>query len=78
LIAESELPIVHDVRTADGRDALNLSLPAGARFVPFRLRPGDDTSCLNLYQPRQPRVLGVPQQFVEERRFRFARSRSGG
>jgi ABC-type antimicrobial peptide transport system permease subunit len=72
LIAESELPIVNDVRTAEGRDALNLSLPAGVRLVPFRLRPGDDTSCLNLYQPRQPRVLGVPQQFVDEHRFRFA------
>jgi len=73
LIAESELPLVNDVRTAEGRDALNLSLPAGVRLVPFRLRPGDDTSCLNLYQPRQPRVLGVPQQFVEEHRFPFAK-----
>jgi putative ABC transport system permease protein len=73
LIAESELPIVHDVRTVEGRDALNLSLPAGVSIVPFRLRPGDDTSCLNLYQPRQPRVLGVSQQFVEAHRFRFAK-----
>jgi len=72
LVAESELPIVNDVRTPEGRDALNLSLPAGVSLVPFRLRPGDDTSCLNLYQPRQPRVLGVPDQFVQAHRFRFA------
>ena len=26
---------------------------------PFRLLPGDDASCLNLYAPRQPRILGV-------------------
>ena len=73
LIGESELPIVHDVRTAEGLGALNLSLPSGVSLVPFRLRPGDDTSCLNLYQPRQPRVLGVPRQFVDANRFRFAR-----
>jgi ABC-type antimicrobial peptide transport system permease subunit len=32
--------------------------------VRFRLRPGDDASCLNLYQPRKPRVLGAPEEFV--------------
>jgi ABC-type antimicrobial peptide transport system permease subunit len=32
-------------------------------IVPFRLRPGDDASCLNLYQPRNPRVLAVPASF---------------
>jgi ABC-type lipoprotein release transport system permease subunit len=26
----------------------------------FRLRPGDDASCLNLYEPRNPRILGAP------------------
>jgi hypothetical protein len=31
--------------------------------VRFRLRPGDDASCLNLYQPRNPRVLGAPRSF---------------
>jgi hypothetical protein len=37
-----------------------------------RLREGDDASCLNLYQPKQPRVLGVPPAFVDLARFRFA------
>jgi len=39
--------------------------------VPLRLLPGDDTSCLNLYQPTQPRVLGVPHELVERGGFRF-------
>jgi putative ABC transport system permease protein len=73
LVAETELPIVHDIRTAEGRDSLGLSLPAGVTISPLRLRPGDDTSCLNLYQPKQPRVLGVPASLVAENRFRFAR-----
>lgn len=31
----------------------------------FRLRPGDDASCSNLYQASQPRVLGVTSEFVD-------------
>lgn len=31
----------------------------------LRLRPGDDASCNNLYQPSQPRVLGVTPDFVQ-------------
>src|SRR6185436_6577609 len=37
----------------------------------MRLRPGDDASCLNLYAPRSPRVLGAPAEFLRERRFAF-------
>jgi ABC-type lipoprotein release transport system permease subunit len=34
-------------------------------FVPLRMREGDDASCLNLYQPRKPRVLGVPESLLK-------------
>jgi hypothetical protein len=40
----------------------------------FRLHPGDDTSCLNLYEPRNPRVLGAPPEFLKETRFSFEES----
>ena len=77
LVAESLLPVVHDLNSSAGRDALNL-LPAaeleGARFSPFRLRPGDDASCLNLYQPRNPRILGAPEDFLNAGRFTFQSS----
>jgi ABC-type antimicrobial peptide transport system permease subunit len=43
---------------------LNLPALSGVRVVPFRLRPGDDTSCLNLYQPRNPRILAPPPAFL--------------
>ena len=39
--------------------------------VPFRLRPGDDTSCLNLYQPRRPRILAPPATFLRSAHFPF-------
>jgi ABC-type antimicrobial peptide transport system permease subunit len=41
-------------------------------FYPFRVRAGDDASCLNLFQPRRPRVLGVPASLIERGGFRFA------
>src|SRR3984893_1627832 len=71
LVAESVLPLIHDPNTAAGRDALNIPPLEGVEFVPFRLRPGDDASCLNLYQPRNPRILAPPAAFLRGARFRF-------
>lgn len=75
LVLETLLPIVHDPGDEAGRDALNLpqDLP-GVRFDRFRVRPGDDASCLNLYQPRNPRVLGASAEFVGAARFAFQSS----
>jgi ABC-type lipoprotein release transport system permease subunit len=80
LSAESLLPITHDPNTPEGREALNLNVTtddnalASLRFARFRVRPGDDASCLNLYQPREPRVLGAAPDFVRENRFAFQSS----
>lgn len=80
LVAESALPIVHDLASSTGREDAGWIVPggdstlAGVDIFSLRLRPGDDASCLNLYQPKQPRLLGVPQRLVEANRFRFARS----
>lgn len=77
LVAESAAPLLHDLETAEGREALSLSeesrrLLDGARIVPMRLRSGDETSCLNLYRPGEPRVLGVPvARMSAAARFRF-------
>ena len=71
LVASAELPLIHDPNTASGRAALNLSPLEGVRFVPFRLRPGDDASCLNLYQPLNPRILAPPPGFLRSARFAF-------
>jgi ABC-type lipoprotein release transport system permease subunit len=42
------------------------------QIVALRLHGGDDASCLNLYQPRRPRVLGVPEALIERGGFVFA------
>ena len=39
---------------------------------PFRLRAGDDASCLNLYQASRPRVLGVPESLIDRGGFQFS------
>ena len=44
------------------------------RFERFRVRPGDDTSCLNLYQPKNPRVLGATAELIDAGRFAFQSS----
>jgi predicted lysophospholipase L1 biosynthesis ABC-type transport system permease subunit len=55
--AESAIPIYNAPETLDG-------VPK-ARWLAFRLRPGDDASCLNLYAPQNPRVIGAPPSYLE-------------
>ncbi|HEX8283451.1 MAG TPA: FtsX-like permease family protein [Pyrinomonadaceae bacterium] len=81
LLAETLLPVVHDPNTPEGRDALNLygagegeAALDGVTFARFRLRPGDDASCLNLYRPSQPRILAPGGDFLREGRFDFGSS----
>jgi ABC-type antimicrobial peptide transport system permease subunit len=71
LLADAELPLIHDPNTPAGRAALNIPPLEGVRFIPFRVRPGDDASCLNLYQPRNPRMLAAPPAFLRDARFVF-------
>lgn len=80
LLAESLLPLAHDPNTDEGREALNLNAQeetttlANVSFTRFRLRPGDDASCLNLYQPRNPRILAPAAGFAASNRFAFQNS----
>ena len=66
LVAQAEIPLHQDLNSADGRFELGLTTGLDAtRFFPFRVLPGDDVSCLNLYRPQTPRVLGAPAEFVQ-------------
>jgi putative ABC transport system permease protein len=71
LAAESQLPIFWDLNTSAGRENLNLNAVRDAKFYAFRLRPGEDASCLNLYEPRTPRILGARREFLDLNRFSF-------
>jgi putative ABC transport system permease protein len=41
-----------------------LELLQQVKIVPLRAQAGDDVSCLNLYQARRPRLLGVPESLI--------------
>ncbi len=76
LLAESLLPIVGDLGSEDEREELGVSsfddeIFGGVSYARFRLRPGEDASCLNLYQAKDPRVLAPETAFLAEGRFRF-------
>lgn len=76
LYAEADPPLLRDLNDPADRDAL--ALPAEARAAlerlrvhAFRMNAGDDASCLNLYRPTRPRILGAPDSLIERGGFAF-------
>ena len=70
-IAESALPLHHSLNTPDGRFELGFSekaseLLSASEIFPFRVLPGEDVSCLNLYQPQKPQILGASDAMLDE------------
>jgi putative ABC transport system permease protein len=47
-------------------------LLAASEFVALRVRSGDDAGCRNLARPDKPRLIGVPQRFIDRGGFQFA------
>jgi putative ABC transport system permease protein len=78
LMVETTLPVMHDPNSPGGREDISAIPPlidlGDVRFWRLRLRPGEDGSCVNLYRPRNPRLLGVPPGLAEANRFSFSRS----
>ena len=76
LVAESDIPLHHDLNSREGRFELGFSetdsdATAKAQIFPFRILPGEDASCLNLYRPQKPRILGASKDFIERGGFQF-------
>ena len=74
LYGETTVPISGDLNLP--ADRIRAGLPGreleGARFVQLRVHEGDDASCLNLNQVRNPRILAVrPNEFAEMGAFSF-------
>lgn len=70
-VAEAVLPLHHNLNTEDGRFELGFSdkdsqLLSQSEVVPFRVLPGEDVSCLNLYQPQKPQILGISDALLDE------------
>jgi putative ABC transport system permease protein len=65
LLGESTLPVTYDLNGNAGRDFYGLQSVdlTNVNIVPFRVRDGDEASCLNLNRAQTPRLLGVnPEQ----------------
>ncbi|WP_395746864.1 FtsX-like permease family protein [Prosthecobacter sp.] len=73
LVGESSLPVYEDLNAKAGWDAFGLDekLMPQARVVPFRVREGDDASCLNLNRAQKP-VLVAADPAKLTGRFAFA------
>jgi hypothetical protein len=69
LIGESSLPVYEDLNAKAGREAFGLDAEdmEGVAVVPFRVRPGDDASCLNLNKAQNPQVVGVKSEELAKR-----------
>ena len=70
-VAESSLPLHHSLNTPEGRselgfDAQESEMLSASVITPFRVLPGEDVSCLNLYQPQKPQILGATEGMLEE------------
>ena len=77
LVASSSQPIYQDLNSDAGRGDLGFSSKAeqtlaGSTTLGLRVQPGDDASCLNLYQTTQPRAIGVPRAMIERGGFAWA------
>ena len=75
LVAETSQPVLQNLNTVDGREQLGFAAddwPAGVSVQQLRVKPGQDGSCLNLYQTTLPTVLGVPDSMIQRGGFRFA------
>ena len=66
-----------DNQKAEQKANADLELLKQVKVYSFRVHAGDDASCLNLYQPRKPRILGVPHSLVERGGFEFASAPAG-
>jgi ABC-type antimicrobial peptide transport system permease subunit len=78
LLGESTMPVVQDLNTKSGREFFGLDERdlQDAHFVPFRVRDGDEASCLNLNRAQKPRILGVNPSSLNGR-FTFAGASQG-
>jgi ABC-type antimicrobial peptide transport system permease subunit len=82
LTAASDQPIYFDLNTPAGRTELGFSAADQRLLSHFsvyglRVADGEDASCLNLYRPTQPRVLGAPLALIRRGGFAWADFKPG-
>ena len=65
-MAESDVSTYRDQLSFGGEEGL-----PEMRIFSLRVRPGEDASCLNLYRPSRPTLLGATAELIERGGFAF-------
>ncbi|HUF61337.1 MAG TPA: ABC transporter permease [Verrucomicrobiales bacterium] len=72
-VGESSLAVYEDLDRAAGREAYNLDEDSEFSVVSFRVRDGEEASCLNLNRAQKPRLMAVdPAALAGRGAFAFA------
>ncbi len=76
--AEGAIPVFEDLNQPKVRRERGLDIAETRRlqYFPCRVQPGDDASCLGLYKPLKPRVMGVSAALINRGGFSFAISKA--
>jgi ABC-type antimicrobial peptide transport system permease subunit len=74
LYAQSTIPVFEDLNTPEGRRKAGVqdSTFQHVTIYPFRVKSGDEASCLNLNRAQQPKILGATREFMTRGGFSFA------
>jgi putative ABC transport system permease protein len=75
LFGQSSIPVLYDLNTKEGKQFYGLEAEKSedVSYVPFRVKEGDDASCLNLNRVSHPPLLGVdPAELARRNAFTFA------
>jgi putative ABC transport system permease protein len=72
--AQTLMPVLYDLDSEKGREFYGLEEldKAPVSFIPFRVKEGEDASCLNLNRVSTPQLLGInPEKLDETKSFSF-------
>jgi putative ABC transport system permease protein len=75
LYGESSIPILYDLGSQKGTQFYRLDAIKAddVKYVQFRVKEGDDASCLNLNRVSHPQLIGVvPEELATRKAFTFA------
>ncbi len=73
LIGQTEMPVLYDLNTENDFYGLGDLSRASVEFLSFRVKEGDDASCLNLNRVSAPQLIGFdPDELNRRGAFTFA------
>jgi ABC-type antimicrobial peptide transport system permease subunit len=68
--AQTLMPVLYDLNSDKGRDFYRLDDIDSEKvsFIPFRVKEGEDASCLNLNRVSTPQLIGLKPELLDKKR----------